>query len=38
MSLCNDAMTAAKDVQDVKTGTVTVGASKLLAFMSCPTS
>ena len=36
MSLCNDAMTAAKDVQDVKTGTVTVGASQTTGVYVMP--
>lgn len=36
MSLCNDAMTAAKDVQDIKTGTVTVGASQTTGVYIMP--
>ena len=36
MSLCNDAMTAAKDVQDIKTGTVTVGASQTTGVYVMP--
>ena len=36
MALCNDAMTAAKDVQDIKTGTVTVGASQTTGVYIMP--
>ena len=36
LSLCNDAVTAAKDVQDVKTGTMTVGASQTTGVYLMP--
>lgn len=36
LSLCNDALTAAKDVQDIKTGTLTVGASQTTGVYLMP--
>ncbi len=36
LSLCNDALTAAKDVQDIKTGTMTVGASQTTGVYLMP--
>jgi len=36
LSLCNDALSAAKDVQDIKTGTMTIGASQTTGVYLMP--